>query len=370
MLALEGLEGRQLMSRAIVPIATVRGFVDSNMVSGPGGDLWFATSRYNIATTESREFVERVGLNGSVASFPVPVPGPRDPSAQISVEALTWGVDGNLWFVANYFPFPGGKAAVIGKVSPTGVVTEFPPVPLPGGQQGTANGITNGPNGDLWFGYTVSEAGTNQPLQEFLGRVTTAGAVTLIPVSFPGSQSPSSFVTPISSADGSVWFTEDAGPNVALARMSAIGVVTTMPLANLASPNIASGPNGTFIVSGSPSADGQSEIFSVSTSGATTKYQVPSKISDAFGSYQDSVNGSLWFADEAIGPVKVGRISPNGAATSHNLSNVIRAPQEWVNGLVAGPSGKLYLLANSLARILESTATIYRITPSELSGGR
>jgi hypothetical protein len=62
---------------------------------------------------------------------------------------ITAGPDGNLWF-AEYI---GNK---IGRITPAGVITEFP-VP-PGGDY--LPGITEGPDGNLWFtGYSSSKIG-------------------------------------------------------------------------------------------------------------------------------------------------------------------------------------------------------------------
>jgi hypothetical protein len=84
----EDLEGRRLLSHAFQSVATlpVNGFVATNMVSGPGGDLWVAANSSSGSST-----MERIGLSGSVSSFAVP--------GNLIVSALAAGPDGNVWFV-------------------------------------------------------------------------------------------------------------------------------------------------------------------------------------------------------------------------------------------------------------------------------
>src|SRR5439155_958422 len=65
---------------------------------------------------------------------PAPLNGPR---------AITAGPDGNLWFTEYY----GNR---IGRVTPAGVITEFPPLSSPT-SLGGPDSITVGPDGNLWF---------------------------------------------------------------------------------------------------------------------------------------------------------------------------------------------------------------------------
>lgn len=58
----------------------------------------------------------------------------------LTSDTIITGPDGNLWFTERQ----GNK---IGRISPSGTVTEFP---LPSGHSGP-NGITVGPDGTLWF---------------------------------------------------------------------------------------------------------------------------------------------------------------------------------------------------------------------------
>ena len=83
------------------------------------------------------------------------------PTAGI-VNGITAGPDGNLWFTET-------NANKIGKISPaTGVVTEFN---IPTANAGP-HGITYSPDGNLWFTETSGN----------IGKISTDGKITEYPV--------------------------------------------------------------------------------------------------------------------------------------------------------------------------------------------
>ena len=118
-LILEDLEGRRLPSQAIPPIATLPTASSYNMIAGADGDLWVAVNP--TATTSA---IDRIGLDGSVTSFPVP--GGTSPYFQIV--SLTTGPDGNVWFDADVDRYDPNSLdltfnpsqVVIGNVTPAG----------------------------------------------------------------------------------------------------------------------------------------------------------------------------------------------------------------------------------------------------------
>src|SRR5262245_27695349 len=87
----------------------------------------------------------------SVTEFPIPDTTSARP------EGITRGPDGNLWFAETF-------ADRIGRITPAGVVTQFS---LPFGSQPAE--ITAGPDGNLWF----TEIGSSR-----IGRITPAGGIT------------------------------------------------------------------------------------------------------------------------------------------------------------------------------------------------
>ncbi len=115
-------------------------------------------------------------ITGSVTEFP---------SAGSNSEGITAGPDGNLWFTE-----PG--VAQIGRITPTGTITEFP-IPRTVADS-SAIAITVGPDHNLWF----TEYNNAQ-----IGRMTPTGSLTEFPVT-PNTKPQAITVGP----DGNLWFTE------------------------------------------------------------------------------------------------------------------------------------------------------------------
>ena len=359
-LIFEDLEGRRLLSNVIQSFVTLPQ-ATSNMISGPGGDLWVG-----VRPTYSTAAIDRIALNGSATSFPVP----GNAGLELSIVSLATGPDGNVWFDANTYPtnLLGNNQVIIGNVTPAGVVTEFPAIPVQPGPAGSATEIVSGPGGDLWFGYNNNEIVIYG--QDFVGRVTTAGAVTLIPVSSLSIRGPLEVSSLAAGADGNLWFTQELAKKH-FGRISPSGVVKKFAIADLLGGSVANGPNGSIIVTGHNS-NGQNEVFRVSATGAVTRYKIPEAISNAFETYLGPADGSLWFTDAVSTPVKIGRINTGGVATTHNLSQFVRARRNGIGSMALGQDGNLYLLDNiggvfSGITVDRPTATVYRLAPSELA---
>src|SRR2546422_8481106 len=127
-------------------------------------------------------------VHGSLLAAAVPVPDPitEFPLAR-GVTGITAGPDGNLWFTE----LNGNR---IGRITPTGVITEFP---LPTANSGP-QGITAGPDGNLWF----TEFNGNR-----IGRITPTGVITEFPL--PASNRQAEGVA--AGAGGNLWITEVNG---------------------------------------------------------------------------------------------------------------------------------------------------------------
>lgn len=137
------------------------------IVTGPDGALWF---------TEGNA-IGRITTSGQLTEYPLP-PGSTGMPYQIAA-----GPDHNIWFV-EYTP----GAGVIGRMKPSGRLTEFQAVGVGGLQW-----IAPGPDKALWF----TGGGS-------IGRITTSGAVTTYAI-------PTYQVQPVGIAtgpDGNIWFAE------------------------------------------------------------------------------------------------------------------------------------------------------------------
>ncbi len=358
-LFVEDLEGRRLLSNVIQSFVTLPR-ATSNMISGPDGDLWVG-----VDPTYSTAAIDRIDLNGSVTSFPVPGTG-NPPDGGFTINSLATGPDGNVWFVADFAPTFTDNQVVIGNITPAGLVTEFPPIPVPAGREALNTGaIVSGPDGDLWFGYVVNDP--KLQAQDFIGQVTTAGAVTLFPISSFGSKSPPFVDSLAAGADGNLWFTAGLGKSFVFGRMSPSGAVTQFPMRDLFTGSVDNGLSASLVVSALGNNLSQNEVLQVSTAGAIARNKIPAAISDSFRTYLGPADGSLWFSDGISTSFKIGRITASGVATSYNLSKFVPLRQHFVDSMALGQDGDLYVLDTVLGKNDKFTATVYRLSPSELA---
>jgi streptogramin lyase len=352
-LILEDLEGRRLLPHATQSVVSLQTIPSSNMISGPDGNLWVGV---NLGPAIAE--IDRIGLDGSVTSFMLPGNAPDG----FVINSLTTGPDGNVWFVADFNPTENNSQVVFGNVTPAGVVTEFPPIPAPAGQDARAFSITSGPGGDLWFV-------DNDQHESFIARATTAGAVTLFPAPSFNTKAQGTAISVAAGADGNLWFTETVGKHLVLGQMSPNGVATQVPFPDLEWGSVANGPSGSLIVT-AQNKRGQNEVFQVSTAGAVTRLKIPAAISNTFYEYLGPADGSLWFTDEysvVYGPITIGRIKASGAAKSFDLSTSFRGHVREVGSMAVGPDGNMYVLDSFAANAGGfDDATVYRLSPSKI----
>jgi len=130
--------------------------------------VWF-TEFHSTSFRGTPKLVSRIGRitpAGAVTEFSAGI-STDSYAGGIANAGITSGPDGNLWFTE--FNSAGLAGNRIGRITPTGVVTEF----SAGISEGSApNGITAGPDGNLWF--TESDASR-------IGRITPSGVVSEFP---------------------------------------------------------------------------------------------------------------------------------------------------------------------------------------------
>jgi streptogramin lyase len=142
------------------------------IAAGPDGNLY-------ITNSDDGKIERQAGIGGMYQWLQL---SPMAEPGQIIV-----GPDGNLWFTETV-------ASKIGRLSPSSfTVTEFST--LTAFAQPT--GITAGKDGNLWF----TEATADASGAAHIGRITTSGVVTEYPVPYPGN----SIAT---ASDGSLWYIE------------------------------------------------------------------------------------------------------------------------------------------------------------------
>jgi streptogramin lyase len=213
-----------------------------------------------------------------IAQFVVPASAPL---------GITAGPDGNLWFT-EYF------AGQIGRVTPSGTITEFAVSPT-----SSPDAITKGPDGNLW----ITDAGTNK-----IGRITPGGTVTEYAIPTPALGLYGITAGP----DNNIWFTEYTSSRIGRLLLGT-GVVTEYPLPAGSNPiGIAAGPDGTlWFTESSSNAIGQ-----ITTSGTISSYSLPMGGIGPHG-ITAGPDGNLWFTE--FGGNKIGRITTHGTITEFNV---------------------------------------------------
>ena len=275
---------------------------------GPDGNAWF-TETINGASGR----IGRISPTGELTEFDIPSASPQS----LGIAA---GADGNLWFTEL-------GANKVGRVTTSGSFTEWA-VPI---QYGYPRGIARGADGNMWFTLSTGQC------HESIGRVTSAGTITIFPVTTACNEIDEIAAGP----DGAMWFTEP--PYVG--RIAMDGSVTRFPVAG--SPyGITSGPDGNLWVTEYLG----NKIARMTTGGVVTEYGItsttacsgPAPPPDGCTSSgpQNIVVGpdrNLWFAEEHTD--RVGRITTAGAMTEFDVPTANAQPQ----AMCLGSDGNLWL---------------------------
>jgi virginiamycin B lyase len=293
-------------------------------------------------------------LEPMLRAIEYPVPSGNATNNRLGAGSLTVGSDGAIWFIDD---------TAIGRVTMSGTVTEYP-------ISATPYGIVSGSDNALWFtesGPAVGRLTTGGALHayansaygqaiasgadgslgylaqispEALGRVTTGGSQSSIPLQLPSGSYGVSSALLVAGSDGSYWSADGQG-NVA--RISPSGVVTLFPLPTGMSSVIAmtSGSDGALRI-----ANGF-WIARVTTNGTVTgSYPI---VSSAFSSsYQlgQTADGALWYPGLGGSGAAIGRLDATGNAATFVIPNSQPGPPYYATaqptGFLGGPDGNLW----------------------------
>jgi streptogramin lyase len=184
---LHGKVGRITTSGAITEFTVPgQGTAPEGITAGPDGALWFADS--------AAAGIGRITMSGVITEFPLDNASPQ---------AVTQGADGALWFTAAVPNVAGvDNPNAIGRITTSGSVTIYPVSLSP--QQ-----ITAGPDGALWF-TEIEPLGAFRPSPNgisMIGRLTTSGVLTEFPIPTAGANAQGIAAGP----DGNLWFAEGSG---------------------------------------------------------------------------------------------------------------------------------------------------------------
>src|SRR5262245_32552045 len=252
----------------------------------------------------------------SVTEFPIP------DAISARPEGITRGPDGNLWFAETF-------ADRIGRITPAGVVTQFS---LPFLSQPSE--ITAGPDGNLWF----TEPGSSR-----IGRITPAGVITEFSAGITPNSRPAGITR---GPDGNLWFTETQANKIG--RITPAGVITefsagiapgTQPIL------ITAGPDGNLWFTQRPNSNAISgAIGRITPAGVITEFSAGLSPGGLVNGITTGPDGNLWFTEANFGVI--GRITPAGVITEA-VAIVGGTPDE----ITTGPDGNLWFTEFSRSRI-------------------
>jgi len=263
--------------------------------------------------------------------FPRPTIASSTSTGKVFALALAAGPDGAVWFTA--LPLaPGTVGDQVGRITPAGVVTEFPIPNCP--QQCFPAGIAGGADGGVWITDVV---------QSRIDRFSTGGAVTTFALTANSGPIP---IT--AGPDGAMWFLDYSTTlHPGVGRITASGSLTSFPLPADdvpppffgVEPSITSGPDGAIWYT----ETGSNRIGRITTAGRVTEFPVPTPRA-GLTKIVAGPDGAVWFAEASA--MKIGRITTAGTITE--LPTGFPYFEGYgISGLVVGPDGNLWLTARN-----------------------
>jgi streptogramin lyase len=280
------------------PIGTVTEFPAGNdsfplkTAAGPDGNLWYTGAGAGGG-------IGRITPTGTITEFSAGITG-------ATVSGIAAGPDGNLWFTEG--------ADRIGRITPTGTVTEFSAGIT---ARSIPADIAAGPDGNLWF--TESEGNR-------IGRITPTGTVTEFSAGITARSYP---IDIAAGPDGNLWFTEGANR---IGRITPTGTVTEFT-ANGGPMGIAAGPDGNLWFTEA----GGNRIGRITPTGTITEFSA----GITAGSYPFDIaagpDGNLWFTE--VSGSRIGRITPTGTVTEFSAGSTAESQPA---GIAVGADGSLW----------------------------
>jgi virginiamycin B lyase len=290
----------------------------SSIVTGPDGNLWFLERNTNS--------IARVTPGGVVTEFPTGLPG------FASLNQITNGPDGALWFTA--FNPPGA----VGRITTDGVVTIVATGGVtPGFPSANVQGITTGPDGNIWVALPFAPPG--------IARITPGGIVTTFGVA-NGLAADAEVRYLVTGPDGALWIS-DNGTTPRMWRFD----VTTNAFSVLATagstPGFPAGTGPNALVLG---PDGNVWALAGGVASAVVRFTAAGEVTtftagigaDFFmQNIAAGCDDALWFTVgvETDSPPAVGRITLDGTVTL--FTDGLR-PGSSPDGITNGPDGNIW----------------------------
>lgn len=278
----------------------------SNVTSGslivvvfyPGVPIFFNTHAgpYDVAVESGTWVVSSANTNNVDTVFNDTLSGNALPAA---ANAYGTAVDttGEVWFAE-------GPADVLGNAAYNGYEVDVAPSAVTLSAGTTPVGVTNGPDGAIWF----TAQGANA-----IGRVNRVGSPTVTTYPLPTHSAGAYWIT--GGPDGALWFTECSAGKIGRVPVNAVPGSSAqikefpIPLKGGAFPlGIVAGTDGALWFTDNSSA----YIGRITTSGSITRYPIPS--GRAAGLIAVGPDGAMWFTEPSGD--KIGRILTS-ATTAH-----------------------------------------------------
>ncbi|MGA8724992.1 MAG: hypothetical protein WB565_08105 [Acidimicrobiales bacterium] len=313
------------------------------------GDLYFSNSPSQLASAcNSRHGIAKLNFTGDITLSNYPEVASTFPGSSIGfAEGITTGPDGNLWFIN------GGSSArdiptSIGRITPSGVVSSFTDPSLDGPRL-----ITTGSDGNLWF---TNNGGTGVDIGDpgSIGRITPSGVVSKF--TDPSIDHPFGITA---GPDGNLWFANQGTSNVtsgSIGEITPAGEVSNFPVLGGSPYNIATGPDGALWFT-----DGTS-IGRITTAGVISTY--PVTFTSCTNCYTNFItagpDGALWFTtgtNSNYQSLFIGRITTAGVVSEFPVA-------EAGDAITTGPDGNLWFVSTS-----NSGNVVSRITPAGVVTG-
>jgi virginiamycin B lyase len=242
-----------------------------------------------------------------------------------------------MWFTE----FRGNK---IGRISPTGVVNEYP-LPTLGSNPAV---IAAGPDGNMWF---------TEQIGNKIGKITPAGVIT--EYALPAYSAPGGIAA---GSDGNMWFTEVGGNRIG--SITPTGVITevNIPTAMASAVLIAAGPDGNMWFTERTG----NKIGSITPAGVITEYAIPlAKASPS--NITAGADGNMWFtAKSKIGFIATGRGASLTATVSGGDTDTSRLTCTYANTTSWSPGAVGYQWRRNGVSITGATDRTYTVQSNDV----
>jgi virginiamycin B lyase len=255
----------------------------------------------------------------------------RVPTADSQPREIGNGSDGNRWFIEGT-EFTGAPAK-IARITPAGVITEFPPATADGCNDCILTDIAQGPGGVLYVA-------SNDPT---LIRFDVTTATFLPPVHMPNTSALGGHLA--TSADD-VWVT-DFNNDVVWRYVISTGQFTSFPASDPSDVAVDTAGSAWFTEPGDVNAPGTSTVGRIDpVSGAVTRTATTDgSTTVAPRAITVATDGQVWFTARFT-PQAVGRLNP-----ATGLVSLFPRDAEGPSGIAASPDGTLWFTQETKGNI-------------------